>query len=88
MIPLTQATPSAETRRRSSDQPFYYRIRIDGALDPKWILWFDGVDLRVEGDQTFFSGWMPDMAALYGVIDRMRDLGLALLSVERLQPDL
>ncbi len=81
MIPLIYTSPCCEAR--VPDQPFFYRIRTDGALDPKWVCWFEDIELKVEGDQTILSGWMPDMAALYGVIDRLRDLGLPLVAVDR-----
>ncbi len=62
-----------------------YRLRLEGTLEPKWSDWFDGLELYVEGGETVLSGWLPDQPALYGLLDRARDLGLTLIALERLQ---
>ena len=59
-----------------------YEIRLRGELDPQWSSWFDG--LRVEDggrDETVIVGPVADQAALHGLLTRVRDLGLPLLSV-------
>jgi hypothetical protein len=64
-----------------------YQLRVRGELDQKWSAWFDG--LAVEpgpGGTTLLTGPVPDQPALYGLIDRIRDLGLELLSLTRLPP--
>jgi hypothetical protein len=65
-----------------------YEIRCTGHLDARWIAWFDGltVDRDVDGT-TRMSGTIVDQAALHGVLQRVRDLGLPLLSVNRLDAD-
>lgn len=62
--------------------PEYYEIRIKGHLDPRWSDWFVGLELshQVE-DETLLSGWLPDQAALHGLLERIRDLNLKLISV-------
>lgn len=65
-------------------------LRIKGHLDPKWSDWFDGLDMRHLPDgSTQISGPVIDQAALYGLLNRARDLGLTLLavSVETAAPD-
>jgi hypothetical protein len=64
-----------------------YEIRVKGQLDGRWSEWFDGLALRDEGEDTVISGRLPDQAALHGVLARIRDLGLPLLDVSRVDPD-
>ena len=62
--------------------PEYCEIKIKGHLDQRWSEWFADLTLtHVEGDVTQLSGLLPDQAAIYGVLERMRDLNLTLLSV-------
>lgn len=68
--------------------PMHYEIRVEGCLDEHWSSWFEG--LRVASDasgQTTISGPVADQAALYGLLARVRDLGLALIAVQRIEPD-
>jgi hypothetical protein len=59
-----------------------YEIRVRGVLDPRWSGWFDGLQLRSEpGDVTVIAGEVADQAALHGLLAKVRDLGLPLLSV-------
>ena len=72
------------TRGRSSD-PSRYEIRIGGRLAPHWATWFDGMTLTTACDgTTVLSGPVADQAALHGVLARIRDLGLPLIAVTRL----
>lgn len=60
----------------------FLTIRIAGQLDPSWRDWFDGLEIHHLPDgNTELSGSVVDQAALYGVLNRARDLGLILLSV-------
>ena len=64
--------------------PAYYEIEVEGHLDPRWSDWFAGLKLtHPEGGTTLLSGSLPDQAALYGLIERIRDLNLTLISVSR-----
>ena len=58
-----------------------YTIRVRGRLDPGWSAWFDGLRVTDLGGETELSGPLPDQAALHGVLAKVRDLGLMLLSV-------
>jgi hypothetical protein len=66
--------------------PAHYEIRIDGVLDKRWTAWFDGLQVKSEGSQTIISGPLTDQPALHGVLVKVRDLGLCLISVRRLDP--
>ena len=68
--------------------PGLYEIRVRGHLDSRWGLWFDGMGLSQQGDgSTLIHGPVVDQAALYGLLQKMRDAGLPLLSVRQVDPD-
>jgi len=59
-----------------------YQIRIKGHLSPHWIEWFEGLTITLEdGGDTLLTGPIVDQAALHGLLKKVRDLGLPLLSV-------
>ena len=63
-----------------------YEIRLKGHLDARWATWFDGLSLTHEGDGiTVIHGPVVDQAALHGVLRRVRDVGLPLISVIRVE---
>ena len=65
-----------------------YRIRVAGRLDERWSSWFGDLALTVDEDGTTgLTGVVPDQAALHGLLGRVRDLGLPLLSVLRVDSD-
>jgi len=64
-----------------------YRIKLKGRLDHKWSDWFEPMVISAEGGETILTGPVTDQAALHGLLIRIRDLNLTLLSVERLEPD-
>jgi hypothetical protein len=57
---------------------------VAGALDARWAVWFNGLQVSGQGDETVICGLLADQAALHGVLTKVRDLGLCLLSVRRL----
>ena len=64
-----------------------YQIRIEGRLDKQWTNWFGGLTITLEesGD-TLLTGPVLDQAALFGLLRRVRDLGMQLISVNRVDP--
>jgi hypothetical protein len=66
----------------------WYEIRLQGRLDPRWSVWFDGLTLNAGADgTTTLRGAVVDQAALHGLLQRLRDLGLPLISVTQVEPD-
>lgn len=63
-----------------------YEIRVEGILDQRWAAWFEGLEIISDGSQTVISGPVVDQAALHGLLNRVCDLGLVLVSVRRLDP--
>ena len=62
--------------------PEYYEIKIKAHLDQRWLERFEGLELTyLEGDMTLLSGSLPDQSALHGLLERIRDLNLTLISV-------
>jgi hypothetical protein len=64
------------------DNPGRYEIRLKGRLDTRWAAWFDGLTLSHDSDgTTIIHGPVADQAALYGLLQKTRDVGLPLISV-------
>jgi hypothetical protein len=66
--------------------PARYEITVEGHLDrTRWARWFDGMDVTPTQDgNTTLSGQLPDQAALHGALAKVRDLGIVLISVQRM----
>jgi hypothetical protein len=80
----------ASTHKPNTDprQPPLYQIRVKGRLGRQWAAWFAGLTITPEDNgDTLLTGPVVDQAALHGLLGRVRDLGLTLLAVERLEPD-
>ena len=78
---MSQTPASAGDRH----EPGRYEIRLKGHLDRRWAAWFDGLSLTHQSDgTTLIHGPIADQAALHGVLAKIRDLGLPLLSLRRL----
>jgi hypothetical protein len=68
--------------------PAAYEIRLKGHLDSRWAAWFDGLSLTNETDgTTLIHGPVIDQAALHGLLQKVRDVGLPLVSVTQVEPD-
>ncbi len=67
----------------NEEEPARYELRISGHLDDHWSAWFGGSTLTCESDgTTTLRGPVVDQAALHGLLDRIRDLGVTLISVQ------
>lgn len=65
-----------------------YQICIRGHLDPTWADWFEGLVIdHAENGNTILKGPVADQSALYGILNKLSDLGLALISANPLEPD-
>ena len=70
-----------------ADRPAHYEIRVRGVLDRHWSGWFEGLEVSSDvPGQTLIAGPVVDRAALHGLLAKVRDLGLPLLSVQRISP--
>jgi hypothetical protein len=80
---------SNESQREASEkaQPLVYQIRIKGHLGRQWTDWFGGLTITLEdNDETLLTGPVVDQAALHGLLKKVRDLGMPLVSVNRGKP--
>jgi hypothetical protein len=69
-------------------QPTVYQIRVVGHLGQQWMVWFDGLTITLEEDgDTLLTGPVVDQAALHGLLKKVRDLGLPLVSVNPVEPE-
>lgn len=66
---------------RGPATPGRYEIRFQGELDERWSVWFDGLTVVADKGTTTVSGDFADQAQIHGVLERIRDLGLGLISV-------
>jgi hypothetical protein len=65
----------------------WYEIRLHGVLEQRWAAWFDGMNVTANEDgSTTLCGPLVDQAALHGVLQRLRDLGIPLIAMTQLQP--
>lgn len=79
--------PDEQTSTLAGGQPTTYQIRIKGHLDQQWGAWFEGLTITWEdAGNTLLSGPVVDQAALHGLLRKVRDLGMPLLSVTAADP--
>jgi hypothetical protein len=67
--------------------PARYEIRVAGVLDHRWAAWFNGLQIIGQGEETVICGLLADQPALHGLLTKVRDLGLCLISVRRLDTE-
>jgi hypothetical protein len=89
--------PSGQSARKGSamsestddhHNPGRYEIRLKGHLAPRWAAWFDGLSLVHRSDgTTIIHGFVADQAALHGLLQKVRDIGLPLVSVTQVEAD-
>jgi len=74
-------------QKSDSSEAMIYQIRIKGHLDGQWTDWFGGLTITLEDNgETLLTGPVVDQAALYGLLKKVRDLGMPLLSVNPVEP--
>jgi hypothetical protein len=79
--------PTSAAHKEGEIGTAQYEIRLKGRLDERWAAWFDGLSLRHEVDGiTVIHGPVADQAALHGLLQKVRDAGLPLVSVTRTEP--
>lgn len=77
------------TTKTDQSQPLVYQIRLQGHLGPQWADWFGGLNITLmDSGDTLITGPVADQAALYGLLRKVRDVGLVLLSVHSVQDGL
>ena len=69
------------------NEPATYQIRIQGVLDPKWTNWFEGLTIEEDEAETLITGSFKDQAALRGVLNKLWDLNLNLISLNPIHND-
>jgi hypothetical protein len=73
---------------KPAEPPAYYELRVRGGLDARWSAWFAGLEVSSDDHGvTTIAGPVADQAALHGLLAKVRDLGLPLLSVRQIDPD-
>lgn len=77
---------NTDTTIEHQSQPDIYEIRLKGHLDARWTGWFDGFTITLtENGETILTGSVADQAALHGLLKKVRDLGLPLLSINPIE---
>jgi hypothetical protein len=88
--PDQQEERPVNTHSVGQDEPGLYEIRLQGRLHERWLAWFDGMTLTscpgAGGVITILRGPVADQAALHGILARLRDFGMPLISVARVEP--
>ncbi len=80
--------PNEQNLGNDPDRPKIFQIRIQGHLGRQWAGWFDGLTIVLEEDgNTLLSGTVIDQSALHGILKKIRDLGMPLLSVISIDPN-
>jgi hypothetical protein len=69
-------------------RPMIYQIRIEGHLGDQWTDWFEGLTINLEDNgEMLLTGSVVDQSALFGLLKKVRDLGMPLISVNRVKPE-
>jgi hypothetical protein len=76
------------TKEKRCCQPKIYKINVEGFFEEEWLDWFDGFTINSQKENDcLIIGPVSDQAALHGLLNKIRELGLPLLSVERIEND-
>ena len=83
---MSETSTTAKSSTEVYHQPVFYEIRIQGHLADRWRHWFEGLTItREENGETLLTGPVVDQAALYGLLRKVRDVGLPLHSFKRVE---
>lgn len=74
------------TNGRLYETPAFYQIRVKGTLDESWSDWFGSLTITPQNGETLLAGQVIDQAALHGILAKINDLGLTIISIERQNP--
>ncbi len=78
-----------ETGNSTLNEPMLYQIKLKGYLDVQWADWFESTTIQFDKDgNTLLTCLVPDQAALYGLLKKIRDIGIFLLSLQYVETDL
>ena len=75
------------TNGHEFDQSTAYQIRLKGILDSSWSDWFDGLTITTQGNEIVLVGSVVDQSALHGILAKINDLGLSIVSLEKISQD-
>lgn len=82
------ANSERSTVEHDTDRPAIYEIRISGRIGSRWHGWFDDMSIaQADNGETVLTGPVVDQAALHGLLRKVRDLGIPLISVREVRPD-
>ena len=70
--------------KQSADVPSLYQIKVQGRLEARWSDWLDNFTITAEGEQTVLTGQVVDQAALRGLLNKIWDLNLTVISLDRI----
>jgi hypothetical protein len=87
MPPGIGCPPRGRADVNGLESPTRYELRVEDVLDGRWAAWFEGLQVTSDGQHTVISGLLIDQPALHGLLAKIRDMGLSLISVRRLDPD-
>lgn len=73
------------TKQETWNGPAVYQIKTAGRLCRKWANWFEGLSVECQGEMTLLTGRIVDQSALHGLLAKIRDLGMPIISVRRIE---
>lgn len=75
-------------KQKKWNGPAIYQVRMIGRLGSQWTNWFEGLSIKCQGKTTILTGRIVDQSALHGLLAKIRDLGMPIISVSRFETDI